>query len=147
MKPVSAQFFIFIALAVFSLTACNPDVLHASAPVRIKDPWLRWNAETNTAELYFYIANHSPVDDALVAAGSALATDVEFYSAPAGKTISDIEQVPAIELPVETGLILLPGGPHIRLTGLKEELTPGKLVPITLKFKLAGEFSFYVEAH
>ena len=136
----------FIVATVFSLTACNPEVLHASAPLRIKDPWLRWQPETNSGELYFYIANKSTTDDALIAVKSKMATQVEMYNVPFEKKFSDVVLVPSIELPVEQALFLVPGGPHIKLIGLSD-ITPGKLIPITLEFEQAGEFSFYAEAH
>ena len=81
MKSTPVFLFIFITLAVLSLTACNAEMLHASAPVRIKDPWLRWYPETNTAELYFYIVNKSDVDETLLEVSSELAANVEFYNA------------------------------------------------------------------
>ena len=135
----------FILVAVFGLTACNPEMLHAKAPVRIKDPWLRWDADTNTGELYFYLSNTSAVDDALLEAQSEAATEVDIYSAPPGSSITDIEKVSMIELPLEKSIILLPGGPHIKLLGMRD-VTPGQLIPITLRFEHAGEFSFFVEA-
>jgi copper(I)-binding protein len=134
-------------VAVFSLPACNAEMLHASAPVRIKDPWLRLQPETNSGELYFYLTNKSLVDDALIEARSEKTASVEFYNSIPGQSFSSLEPVAAFELPVESGLILLPDGPHIKLVGLDDDLAPGRLVPITLKFEQAGEFSFYVEAH
>ena len=146
MKSAPVFLFIFITLTFFSLTACNTEMLHASAPIRIKDPWLRWYPETNTAELYFYIVNKSDADETLLEVSSEVAANVEFYNAPAGEGFTDVENVQTIDLPVETGFIFLPDGPHLKLTGIEGGLTPGQLVPITLKFKHAGEHSFYVEA-
>ncbi len=120
-------------------------MLHAKAPIRIQDPWLRWDPDTNTGELYFYLSNSGPVDDALLEARSEAATEVEIYYALPGNNLTAIEQVSTIELPVERSIILLPGGPHLKLLGLTD-VTPGQLIPITLKFEHTGEFSFYVEA-
>ena len=139
-------FFSLMGLSLLSLTGCNPEMLHASAPIRVKDPWLRWEPETNSGELYLYVVNKSSVDDTLLGARSELATSVEIYNSPTGNIFSDVEQVSTMALPVEGGLILLPGGPHLKFVGLTD-LTPGQLVPITLQFEQAGEFSFYVEAH
>jgi len=146
MRGLSTVWLGLIAIVLLSLTACNPEVLHASAPIRLKDPWLRWQPETNSGELYLYLINKSSTDDALVGASSEAATTVEFYNNPLGAALTAIEPVPAIDLPVENGVFLLPGGPHIKLIGLTD-LTSGQLVPITLKFERAGEVSFFVEAH
>lgn len=146
MKGLSTIWLGLMIIISLSLAACNPEILHASAPIRIKDPWLRWQPETNSGELYFYLVNKSPVDDTLIEALSEAATTIEFYNNPPGEALADTAQVPVIELPVESGIILMPGGPHLKLIGLTD-VTPGQLVPITLKFEQAGEFSFYVEAH
>lgn len=144
-KPI-LWLYLMTLLVFVTLTACNAGVLHTSAPIRIKDPWLRRAPETETGELYMYIANHSDVDDALVAARSEAATGVEMYAVPAGEPASALARVSRIELPVNTGLLLIPGGPHLELVGLREAAA-GQLVPIVLEFERAGEFAFYVEAH
>ncbi len=134
-----------IMIAVVGLSGCNADMLHARAPVRIKDPWLRWYPETNSGELYLYLTNPGPVDETLLGAWSEAASAVEIYNALPGKQLTEVEQVSSIKLPVKSGLILLPDGPHLKLVGLSD-VTPGQIIPITLKFEQAGEFSFYVEA-
>ncbi len=134
-----------ITIAVLGLSGCNADMLHARAPIRIKNPWLRWYPETNSGELYLYLANPGEVDDTLLGASSETVSTIEIYNAPPGNHLTEIEQVSSINLPVNSGIILLPDGPHLKLVGLTN-VTPGQIIPITLKFEQAGEFSFYVEA-
>jgi len=145
-KLFAAPLLGIVAALFISLTACNAEILHQSAPVRIKDPWLKWDAAGQSGELYFYLTNQGEVDDALIAAASQAAESVEIYNTSAGKNLSEVEQVNRIDLPVKNGMIFLPGGPHITLRGLRN-VTPGQLIPITLTFEQAGEFSFMVEAH
>ena len=146
MKKPTIIMFSLLTLLLLTLTACDADMLHASAPIRIKDPWLRGHPETQTGELYLLIANRGEVDDRLVEVSSEVAARIEIHDSPPGAESATIQEVAALDLPVESGVVLLPGGPHLKLIGLRHT-APGELVPITLTFQEAGEFSFYVEVH
>jgi copper(I)-binding protein len=95
----------------------------------------------NNSAVYVTIKNQGHESDALLSAATPLATTVELHETieQDGKRV----MLPRSQFDIPKGgaLELKPGSYHIMLLGLKQALTPGDTVPLTLTFQKAGKVS------
>lgn len=117
----------FVSLA-FAATA-----FAASAQVSITDPWVRATVPQQKATGAFM---QLKVDRSmrLVAGTSPVAGTVEIHEMATDNGVMKMRQVAGIEIPVGQTLALKPGGYHLMLMGLKQQVKDGDIVPITLEF-------------
>jgi len=80
------------------------------------------------------ITNNSANDVALVAAESSVSKVTELHTHTMEGGMMKMRQVPKIDLPAGKTVMLKPGGFHVMLIGLKQDLMPGQTVELTLKF-------------
>ena len=64
---------------------------------------------------------------------------------PEGFAMMGMREVPSIVLPAGEVVALEPGGLHVMLIGLAEDLRPGDTFDLTLSFEQAGERTISVE--
>ncbi|HSD60333.1 MAG TPA: copper chaperone PCu(A)C [Burkholderiales bacterium] len=103
----------------------------AAEPVTVTDPWVRATAPgQNVAGAYMEL--NSPGGASLLSAASPAAGVVELHTMKMEEGVMKMRAVPRIELPAGKGVKLAPGGYHLMLMDLKQQLNPGDTVPITL---------------
>jgi len=56
-----------------------------------------------------------------------------------------MREVDGYEIPARGHFELRPGGPHLMLVDLRQPLKEGEKVPVTLRFKRAGEKTVHLE--
>jgi hypothetical protein len=89
--------------------------------------------------IYLSLENKSGAEDALVAATTPAAKEVEMHEMSMEGDVMRMRQVQRIVLAPGTQLTMQPGkGYHLMLTGLKAPLKSGDKVPLTLRFQRAG---------
>lgn len=121
--------------------ACNP---RSQAPV-VRDPWARpGNAGDNSA-IYFTINNPGSKDDLLVSASSQIAQSTEFHSSmmdPSGTM--KMEHQTSVPIPAKSEVQFEPGGLHVMLVGLVQNLREGDRFSVYLNFREGGEIEVEV---
>ena len=90
--------------------------------------------QSNSA-VFMTLHNNSEVDHALVAAESPVASTLELHTHIMEGEIMRMRPVDKIELPAASTVELRPGGLHVMLIGLNQQLTPAQEVPITLIYQ------------
>jgi len=105
----------------------------------ITQGWSRAAARGGQGAGYLSIANRGTAPDRLVAASSPAAPRVELHTHINDNGVMRMREVPGIEIPPGQSVTLRPGGMHLMLMGLAEELRQGTTVPLTLRFERAGE--------
>ncbi len=117
------------------------------AQVNVEDAWVRGTVPQQQATGVFMLLT-AETDARLVAAESPVAGVVEIHEMAMENDIMKMREVPALDLPAGQTVELKPGGYHVMLMQLKEQMVGGKNVPITLIFENAvGErFSQQLEA-
>lgn len=117
------------------------------AQVTVEDPWVRGTVPQQRATGAFMQLT-AETDARLVAAESPVAGVVEIHQMTMEKDVMKMRQISNLELPAGQTTELKPGGYHVMLMDLKEQMVDGAVVPITLIFEnSAGErFSQDVEA-
>lgn len=106
--------------------------LNAWADVTVKDSWVRGTTPAQKATGAFMELTSS--DEAvLVSASSPAAGVVEIHTMKMDNGVMKMRPVPNLDLPAGKAVKLQPGGNHVMLMDLKQQMKKGDVVPITLK--------------
>ncbi|HPK32704.1 MAG TPA: copper chaperone PCu(A)C [Ottowia sp.] len=119
-----------LALAAFTLTAAA-----AHAQVTITEPWVRGTVAAQKATGAFMTIK-ADEDVRLVSGTSPVAGVVEIHEMAMDNNVMRMRQLKD-GLPIAKGAQaeLKPGGYHVMLMALKQPLTAGEQVPLTLTFE------------
>lgn len=119
-----------------SLLACLLllNTLPVLATVSVSDAWIRATVpQQKSAAAYLQITTTS--DTRLVELASPLASSVEIHEMTMEKDVMRMRSVPGLDLSAGKSLSLQPGGMHLMLTGVRQQIKEGEAVPITLIFE------------
>ena len=97
----------------------------------MKDPWIRGTVAQQKATGMFAQLS-SAGGGKLVSASSPVAGVVEIHEMVMDGSVMKMRAIPALDLPAGKTVDLKPGGYHVMLMDLKQELKPGQTVPVTL---------------
>ncbi len=111
--------------------------LPAHAEVTVKDPWARATVAQQRATGAFMQLS-SPKGARLVQAASPVAGLVELHEMTMEANVMRMRAIAGIDLPAGKAVELKPGGYHVMLMELRQQLKDGDTVPITLTFESAG---------
>ena len=117
-----------LAIALASLAGT------AQAQVTVKDAWVRATVPQQQATGAFMQLSAAR-DTRLVAASSPLTQAVEVHEMAMQDNVMRMRQVPGVDLPAGKPVELKPGGYHVMLMDLKQQVKAGDTVPITLVFE------------
>ncbi len=122
----------YTALSV--LVAASLMAAAAHAEVTVKDAWVRATVPQQKATGAFMQLS-APKDTKLVSASSPITPIVEVHEMAMQDNVMKMRQVPAVELPAGRTVELKPGGYHVMLMDLKQQVKEGDTVPLTLVFE------------
>lgn len=125
---------LIVWILVLLLTACAP-----KNGVEVSQTWARPGLNGGTSAIYLTLQNNSASEDALLSAECEAAMQTELHESKmdASGTMQMMPQEKII-LPANGKVELKPGGLHIMLMGLKNDLKPGDEVSVTLTFEKAA---------
>lgn len=106
----------------------------ASQPVQVKNAWVRAMVAGQQSTGAFMTVT-ARTATRLVAVASAVAGVAEVHEMKIDRDIMKMRAVPVLELPAGKSVQFKPGGFHVMLMDLKQPLTLGSTVPLTLFFK------------
>jgi copper(I)-binding protein len=104
----------------------------AQADVVVKESWVRGTTPAQKATGAFMEIT-STEDAALLSASSPVAGVVEIHVSKMENNMMTMRAIPRLDLPAGKGVKLAPGGNHVMLMDLKQQMKKGDIVPITLK--------------
>lgn len=84
---------------------------------------------------FLTLINGSSAPHSLKSATSPVANTVELHTHTNNNGVMEMRQVPQIDVPAKGQVTLAPGGLHIMLIGLKQDLKPGETASVTLNFE------------
>ena len=119
-----------LGLAVFSVPAL--------AEVTVKDSWVRGTTPAQKATGAFMEITSSEAA-ALLSASSPVAGVVEIHTMKMEDGVMKMRALPKLDLPAGKAVKLAPGGNHVMLMDLKQQMKKGDVVPITLKIEGADK--------
>ncbi len=119
-----------LSLLLLATTA----LAQAQAQVTITDAWVRGTVPMQQASGAFMQLSAAK-DTRLIAVKSAVANVVEIHEMVMDNNVMKMRQVPGVDIVPGQVLQLKPGGYHVMLIELKQQLKGGDMVPITLVFE------------
>lgn len=126
----------YAAAAALLLMSCN----QASEPpaITVYDAWARATAPGQTSSaLYFTIRNEGGADRLLTVSTAAGAATLHSTSMDGG--IMRMRALDGVDVAAHSNVTLKPGAVHVMVTGLKQPLGKGSLIPVRLTFAKSGE--------
>ena len=120
-----------------SLSSFAAGLVLAAAPVlsfaqvAVGDPWVRATVPQQQASGAFMTLT-APKGAKLVEARSPVAGTVEVHEMKRDGDVMRMRAIDALDLPAGRTVKLEPGGYHVMLMDLKQQLKPGETVPLTL---------------
>lgn len=112
----------------FVLAALAPAALGQTT---VKDPWVRGTVAQQKASGFFAQIT-STAGGRLIAASSPVAGVVEVHEMSMAGDTMQMRAIAALDLPAGKSVELKPGGYHVMLMDLKQQLRAGDVVSITL---------------
>lgn len=106
----------------------------------VNDAWARTGQAGSNSAVYFVVDNRSNENDALLNAtcDAAMMTEVHETSIDASGKASMHEQE-RVDVAAFSQTTFQPGGYHVMLMNLKQDLTAGDTLLVTLTFEKAGQ--------
>jgi copper(I)-binding protein len=106
----------------------------------VADPWIRATVVAGRpGAAYFTLRNEGAAPDRLVDVSAPVAGHAMLHETTlSADGVARMEHVIALEVPAGGAVTLAPGGLHVMLMDLKEALTPGGEIQLTLTFEKAG---------
>ena len=128
-----------LILAACAALALAPPAL---ADIEIVDPYARAAmANARSGAAFMQIVNTGPEDDRLVGADSDIAMKVELHThiGDANGVMQMVEVPEGFPIPAGGSHLLQRGSDHVMFMGLKQPMTDGETVKVTLHFEKAGD--------
>lgn len=127
---------LLLGASVLLLVACSG--ASSGGEILVTDARVPVSAGANGAA-YMTLANDGDTDATLVSAGTDIAESVELHETTTQDGSMSMQEVDGIDIPAGGDAVLEPGGLHMMLIGVTEDLAEGDTVEITLTFDNAGE--------
>ncbi|MBM3450157.1 MAG: copper chaperone PCu(A)C [Armatimonadetes bacterium] len=161
MSKRKSQFRLSAVLMLVAVIAIAP-AWAAPAAISIENAWARPGIATaapaggamqssaapmkgGNSAVYFILKNAGTTEDRLIAASSPVATKSELHISRIENGVASMRAVPDIAVPAGGSTELKPGGLHVMLVGLKQDLKVGDRIPLELRFARAGVMQLTVE--
>jgi copper(I)-binding protein len=124
---------------IFALLMLSAPFVNAQS-VQIKDAFARaTNPGQSVGGGYLTIENPNTSPDKLVSVSYAKASSVQIHEMKMEGDKMIMRDIGTLVIPAKSKVELKPGGYHLMLMGLKEQLNDGDVLPITLQFEKAGK--------
>lgn len=142
-----------VAVVALPLAACSSDSGSSGSDdgsgrdtIEVLDATVAVPLNPSQAAVRFVIDNGTDVDDALIGATSPVAAGAMVHKSDVDADgRSTMDAVPNLPIPAQASVSFDPGGLHVMLTGITEDLTEGDTIPLTLLFEEAGEVAVTVD--
>jgi len=123
---------------------------HKQGPLTVVQPWSRATAPSQkTGGVFLRIENAGGQPDRLVGVESKIADTASLHAMIRDGDVMKMRPVVGgIDVPANGHVMLAPGGRHVMLIGLREQLVKASTIPLTLIFERAGriEIEAIIEA-
>ena len=116
--------------AAFLLSACG-----GKEGIEIRDAWARTSMQGMNSAVYFVIQNHNAEADELIGAASDVADAVEVHESKMEGDVMTMNRVESITLEPSAKVEFMPGGYHVMLIRLKQDLKAGDEIEVVLQFR------------
>lgn len=136
-------FALMVVLAVLASIAVPAQAHeHKQGPLTVVHPWSRATAPSQQAGgVFLRIENASDQPDRLIGIETDMADTASLHKMVRDGDVVKMRPVEGgVEVPANGHVVLAPGGQHVMLIGLREQLIRETTIPLTLIFERAGRF-------
>lgn len=116
-------------------------VLGHSPTMRVTQAWSRATPPGAPVGVAYFTIENSGTEDTLLGITCALAARVEMHATSTVGGLMQMRKEDTLQIPANSSVRFEPGGRHAMLLGLKQPLTEGQPIALTLLFKNAGAVS------
>jgi copper(I)-binding protein len=150
-----------LAIAASLLSACGPSG-PAGPEISIENAWARpavvasmsatpevqdmsgMSVGGPTSAAYFVIVNQGSEADALIGVSSSVASKTEMHETRIENDVAEMMPVPRVDVPARARIEFKPGGYHVMLEGLTQDLKVGETIQLMLQFEKSGTITLDV---
>ena len=123
-----------LAIVLLGLTACS------SPALSVNDGWSRPAAAGNNGAAYFAIRNGAVHANTLLGLTTDIAGQAEMHITMVdANNVMSMHPQATVDIPAGGTVEFKPGGLHVMLIGLKQDLKAGDTYTLTLQFRNAGD--------
>lgn len=133
------KIFIIALTGMLLLSACG-----AKEGIEVRDAWARPAMQGMTSAVYFVIQNHNAESDELIGAVSDAANAVEVHESKMENGVMMMNHIESVMLEPSAKVEFKPGGYHVMMIGLKQDLTIGNEIKVTLQFRNSPDLTLTV---
>jgi len=132
---------LIIVLLTFLISSCELGL----GDIEVHNAWVRPTAEGGNAAVYFLIHNHSRKYDELTGASAIITNNVEIHQTSIQNDIATMDMTSVVPLPPGEDIFFEPGGLHVMMVGINQDLIKGERVALILHFKDHGDIVVAVQ--
>jgi protein SCO1/2 len=114
----------------------------SSGSIRVVGAWSRSTAPGASVGVVYFEVINAGAADTLLAIECPAAEHAEMHATARADGIMKMRPVASVDIPAGGRLSFQPGGLHAMLIGIKQPLTEGGRLPVTLVFRRAGKLRF-----
>lgn len=131
------KWMVALLLATLLVGACGN-----TGEFKVMDAWARPAASGDNGAVYFIISNATDADDRLLSASTDVASAAEVHmSMMDSNGVMTMQMQEAVPIPAQQEVIFKPGGLHVMLVGLRQDLNIGDTISLTLNFEAGGSIT------
>ena len=131
---------LYFALAfILLLSACGP-----KKGIEVHSAWARPAAQGGNGGVYFELHNHGSASDELTGVTSDVAEAVEIHESKMEGDVMKMEMMPSLPIDAYADMAFEPGGLHVMLVNLKQDLKLDDEFEIVLHFKTHEDITVHV---
>jgi copper(I)-binding protein len=124
----------------------SPAAISSDPQIKVIEAWARPSPMVSgNGAVYMQLTNEGGSDDILLSAETEAAEVVELHETKMDGDVMNMSQVPNIKVPAGDSVMFEPGGLHLMLIKLKQELVPGEKITLTLNFEKSGPMTIEAE--
>ena len=133
-------FLLVLVLIVMLMVACGAASeagTGSSEPqIKVMEPWSRPSpAMAGNGVVYMTLMNEGGADDTLTSVETDAAEVAELHETKMENDVMKMSPVDKVEIPAGGSAALEPGGLHVMLVNLQQELVAGEKIKLTLNFE------------
>jgi len=114
--------------------------------IMVMEPWSRPSPmRAGNGAVYMMLMNEGNSDDVLLSVETDVAETVELHETKMENDVMKMSPIANIPVPAGGSATLEPGGKHVMLINLKEELVSGQKIAVTLNFEKSGPVAIEAE--
>ena len=134
--------FLLMTACLLAFSACS---VAPPEPLAVTDAWVRPAPAGQNSAIYFQIDNPSTSPDSLLSASTSIAQATELHKSEMDSSgVMSMHPQDSVEIPASDVVEFKPGGLHVMMINLNQDLAPGSTILLTLKFEKAGEITLEV---